>query len=900
MNAPLSTAMCYDCLSEPCECGSHLAAPGPAVVPRRTKRPVFAGAWAPVTFTRFRCRAADEAKNVRKRVQLNAAGELESFAPDGFSNGYAETVQTTLDVFVRETQGEPPRPEHAFYTAGVSSECKPGESLLMGNLGDGKWCSRSKKGFPFPERDALLAIDTDNIEDFPALQTPEDVVDVLAQLGLDADCGASPSGSSYLEWPGGKRGLRGLHTFYSIDKGAEVPRVLDTLHKRAWLAGYGLIVVGSDGKLHERSIVDRALASGNQPIFEFGAVLLDKRIQQPRKVSPFRGQHRQVVAAGILPLTEEQDAQYKALVALAKAEKQGDAEKATEAWIERRTAALPEAEREAARAALLQQRDAKHKDLPPGFPLQLNDGGVVLVSAILADPDAWHRVTLPDPLEPEYGNAKATVFTQEQRDGRPKIISRAHGVETVYFLDPRPGSFDPSVFDDDDDTGGDAGSEFDGPELALLDEIALVKMGSKSAVLMLDENSDDLIDTMSVQGARDYFAPRQVLLPGEGDRDPKLVPEFSLWLKHPQRRTLRGLEFAPDGKVRPGYFNLWRGFAVTPAEGHCARILQHIREVICAGNEEHYQWLIRWMAHAVQCPTEKPGTAIVLRGREGTGKNVFAEAFGELFGLAFFKASRMDHLVGKFNKHLAGRLVVFSNEAVWGGNKADEGALKDLITEREQTVEPKGLDAFQVKDYSRHILATNESWAVPAGMDARRWFVLDVSDSRVEDYSYFEAIKRELQEGGRAALLHYLMYLDLSGFNVRKAPLTEGLLDQKQRSLSSVGQWWLHVLMDGFPEFTLFDDEGLTDADGGVVSRDALFQDYRDFATKTGHGKYLSTPNLFGVELRKMLPALEDYRPRVGGRRVWCHRVPPLRDCRSAFDNFMRQPLPWPADDEAV
>lgn len=454
---PLFTATCFDCFSEPCTCGPSLATPRPVVVPRRTKRPVFPGVWAPVTFTRFRCHSADEAKTVRKRVQLNAAGGLESLAPDGFFNGYAETVPTTLDVFIRELQGELPRPEHAFYTAGVSAECKPGESLLMGKLDDDKWRSRSKKGFPFPERDTLLTIDTDNIEAFPELQTPEDVVDVLAQLGLDADCGASPSGSSYLEWPGGKRGFRGLHTFYSIDQGAEIPRVLDTLHKRAWLAGYGRIVVGADGKLHERSIVDRALASGNQPIFEFGAVLLDKRIQQPRKVSPFRGQHRQVVAAGILPLTEEQEAQYKALVALAKAEKQDEAEKATEAWIERRTAALPEAERDAARAALLQQRDAKHKDLPPGFPLQLNDGGVVLVSVILADPDAWHRVTLPDPLEPEYGNAKATIFTQEQRDGRPKIISRAHGVETVYFLDLRPGSFDPSVFEDDDDTGGGAG-----------------------------------------------------------------------------------------------------------------------------------------------------------------------------------------------------------------------------------------------------------------------------------------------------------------------------------------------------------------------------------------------------------------------------------------------------------
>ena len=86
------------------------------------------------------------------------------------------------------------------------------------------------------------------------------------------------------------------------------------------------------------------------------------------------------------------------------------------------------------------------------------------------------------------------------------------------------------------------------------------------------------------------------------------------WLKHPARRQYKVVVFAPEGTV-PGYFNLWQGFAVEPKEGDCSRFLGHLYENIARKDEANYRYLLAWMANCVQHPADRPGTAVVLRGK---------------------------------------------------------------------------------------------------------------------------------------------------------------------------------------------------------------------------------------------------------------------------------------------
>ena len=131
------------------------------------------------------------------------------------------------------------------------------------------------------------------------------------------------------------------------------------------------------------------------------------------------------------------------------------------------------------------------------------------------------------------------------------------------------------------------------------------------------------------------------------------------------------------------------------------------------------------------------------------------------------------------NRHLQDCSVLFADEAFFAGDKVHGSVLKAIITEPTIMIEPKGVDAYVAKNCVHLIMASNSRWVVPAGADARRYFVLDVAATRMQDGTYFGDINRQMKNGGAEALLHYLLSLDISDFDVRNVPKTDALADQK-------------------------------------------------------------------------------------------------------------------------
>ena len=66
--------------------------------------------------------------------------------------------------------------------------------------------------------------------------------------------------------------------------------------------------------------------------------------------------------------------------------------------------------------------------------------------------------------------------------------------------------------------------------------------------------------------------------------------------------------------------------------------------------------------------------ALVIRGRKGTGKSKFADVLRRILGGHAFKASRADQIVGKFNSHLADKLLLVAEESFFAGGHADRGS----------------------------------------------------------------------------------------------------------------------------------------------------------------------------------------------------------------------------------
>jgi hypothetical protein len=371
------------------------------------------------------------------------------------------------------------------------------------------------------------------------------------------------------------------------------------------------------------------------------------------------------------------------------------------------------------------------------------------------------------------------------------------------------------------------------------------------------------------------------------------------WMEHKNRKSYpNGIVFAPAGGPA-GAYNHWKGFAVEPdAASNCPLFLAHLRDVICSGDDTAAAWVLRWFAHMIQRPGEKPGTALVLRGRKGAGKDTIGEYVGSLFPRHHTKIVNAEHLHGRFNAHQERTLMLHVEEGFWAGDHKAEASLKSLITSEQVQIERKGIDAFQVASVLRVFISSNSEWVVPASFDERRFCVLDVSPHRAGDAAYFAALREEMEGGGPAALLHHLQSLDLTGFNVRKPPMTEGLREQKLQSLKNVERWWFEVLQAGdLPgAHGGFDDDGPTWETPLSASRDGLRSSYREWLKDRRFDGAALDQRAFGKRLRNLCPNIQD--GRIGGRaaRTRVHTFPPIADCRRSFECVLGLHVDWEAE----
>jgi hypothetical protein len=380
------------------------------------------------------------------------------------------------------------------------------------------------------------------------------------------------------------------------------------------------------------------------------------------------------------------------------------------------------------------------------------------------------------------------------------------------------------------------------------------------------------------------------------------------WLEHPGRRTFRQIVFAPPPVAAdPRDYNLWRGFAVQPdtdpnPEDRCPRYLEHVREVIANGVPAHAEYILDLLAVTVQQPGVPTGKALALRGGQGVGKSVMLRGFGQLFGRHFVTVSSRKHITGDFNAHLSGRVVVFADEAVWGGNRQDIGTLKRLVTERTIVIERKGLDVVEERNCIHLFMATNDQWIWPAGAQERRGVILDVTVKRSP--AYFDKLWTEVDDPkAQRALLGYLLARDVSAGRWRGMLDTDALQHQQYLTSNDLQQWWMMKL-----------DDGAVGPDATWPAFLATADAYDDFLRDWGPRArtYLSRYE-FARQWRALLPTQTTSETRrvqrnfaAYGPPIWklqaCRGLvlPSLALCRQFFDRLKGTATPWPETDAAA
>lgn len=349
------------------------------------------------------------------------------------------------------------------------------------------------------------------------------------------------------------------------------------------------------------------------------------------------------------------------------------------------------------------------------------------------------------------------------------------------------------------------------------------------------------------------------------------------WFNHIRRRQYNRVVFEP-GLEMEGDLNLWRGFAHEAIEGeNHKRYLEHMFENVCSGVQEHFDYLLGWMARVVQTPRTQSMVAPVLLGERGTGKSIFAKFFGAIFGRHTYVASDIHELTGRFNSHLAGALFVIAEEAFDLRDKRHESVLKERITGQTIGIEKKGVDIVQIKNYIHLMMTSNNERVVPAGDKERRFFVIRVKE-KTHGNDYFLKIVEDQRKTGPANLLHFLLNMDISNYDVTNVPQTKSLREQQEHNISYERDWLLQKLEQGV---------WVKGQKGPVIKTD-LHSDYIRYCKELNISRPLSL-RAFGLWLKKELPEIKDKQltsaqaSSTAGDRPWAYIFPPIEKCREQF-----------------
>jgi hypothetical protein len=399
----------------------------------------------------------------------------------------------------------------------------------------------------------------------------------------------------------------------------------------------------------------------------------------------------------------------------------------------------------------------------------------------------------------------------------------------------------------------------------------------------------------------------------------KSVPCSKLWLEWPLRRTYElGIVFDPKWKfdsktMRSGAYNTWPGFAIEPKQGECPLLLDYIKNIICSGNEQHYHWLMCWIAQMFQEPWNKLGTALVLKGIKGIGKSFLNKVLGMLMdGKPGHVRKQKIHLVvssrqsifGPHNDHLEKIILLCWEEALWAGDKQNESSFKTIISENTLFVNPKNLPGRTVNNYIRSIIIGNADWIVPASFDERRFFVLNVSSAQKDVKEYFDALENELLEyGGLEAFMYVLMNWKID-VNLRTALVTEAQIEQKTETMSGVERWWFNLLVSGQLPFVHQDERGY------LVVKEKLYMDFCN-SQRLVNDKNRYDPRAFGMRFVELIPKLDNGKPQFykngktvsmingndkytsGNERLNVYIIPKLEVCRRLMDFRIKSNFGW-------
>ena len=259
------------------------------------------------------------------------------------------------------------------------------------------------------------------------------------------------------------------------------------------------------------------------------------------------------------------------------------------------------------------------------------------------------------------------------------------------------------------------------------------------------------------------------------------------WSQDPKQRIYRKYDFIPYNMVKPraDIFNMFLGMnknIYTEPHHDIDKMIKPwfdlVRE-LCGGCDKDADYLHKFFANIFQEPLKRPPISIIIKGKQGTGKNIMLDAIGNMIDREHYittsdpKTLFGDHAEGFYRK-----LLVNLNEAEGKGTFDYEGKIKSFISEDTITVNPKFVRPTEVSNLARLVITTNKETPIPIDVKSkdRRYVVYKTTDEYLKySQSFWGKLYNHFRKPEFMASLHkYYMDLDLNEFDwIKNRPITK-------------------------------------------------------------------------------------------------------------------------------
>jgi hypothetical protein len=279
----------------------------------------------------------------------------------------------------------------------------------------------------------------------------------------------------------------------------------------------------------------------------------------------------------------------------------------------------------------------------------------------------------------------------------------------------------------------------------------------------------DVIDSLKESDFYMYYTERDAS--GSGDALKKKLKMSEYLTKQNSLGQYDCKIFNPN----PKNFNLWTGFQGkrTDEKGNVDMVKQFLLETWASGNEEYYTYIISWLKGLLVNDMNR--VALCMISKPGTGKGWFLNFMRLLLRPSnIAEVCGVQPVIQKHNTIIQNKRLVVINEmsSTREEFRANFDKIKMNITDPKLTVEPKGVNPYEIDNIGNYILFSNHRDSIICEQCDRRYAIFEVADTYINNTKYFEKLTKQCYNQKTAdAFFTYL--LDFEAVEIREIISTD-------------------------------------------------------------------------------------------------------------------------------